>query len=220
VNVAQVGRLTTQWQQIVEGNITTPPISLYNEAINENFVVFAAISVASKPDSTVFDVYALINNTSPVLWKKSITGFSASKRIYLVQDPRSGFWIYAQNSTDLSLLRLSEKDGEVIQVADFGGLIGSVCDKNECVISSHATISHANADVYLFLGVLNRAKKSSFVFALDLTTLQIAWRYELAQSNNTIVYPIGQFPVAVDDNWEPYVVFNTNVGDIYAIGAV
>lgn len=141
-----------------------------------------------------------------LLWDYATGGPAAASA---ARDPRGGLWVFALGAT--SLVRLSEKDGALLDTIDLPSLTGVAGARPWSGIG----ITHGRKGQPVLI-VSARTTSAAWVIAIDVTARSLIWKAHVG-SDSYGDLPRGQWPILAGGDGKRVLVFTTRNG-VRALG--
>ncbi len=130
------------------------------------------------------------------------------------KDPRGGLWYYAFRRSQI--LRLDETDGHLVQTINVDTFIA---DSATFVPSSVMTITGKPDAPVMILAASSSSYSRTYIVAIDLTVDagSLLWSYRIDEGKGTSGAAMGQFPIQINSEDKPVVVFSTYGNGVWAL---
>jgi PQQ-like domain len=156
-------------------------------------------------------------SSSRVLWVKE---FRATFGVSPAQDPRGGLWVHFVAPDGLTLMRLAEDTGALMQEINVSGVLGV---EPGYVAHSVTMLGKTAADaVVLMFGAQpsGTAATPTYVAAVDVSTTaagRLLWKHQVGANKDENAAG-GQFPVLVNDNGARRILFQGSKRSTFVVG--
>jgi outer membrane protein assembly factor BamB len=130
-------------------------------------------------------------------------------------DPREsgGIWYFAFASSEL--LRLDEISGGLIQTIDVDSIVGD--DTGTFIPHSVMTISGDGESPVMMVAAAASNYSRAYVIAIDLNAGSLLWKYQVDEGRGFNGTPAGQYPMLLNSEEEPVVVFSTRQNGVWGL---
>lgn len=128
-------------------------------------------------------------------------------------DPRGGLWVFGAHAP--YLIRMAEEDGAELQRIDLAALHGEAGPW--VPLSAMSVAEGPEGQPILLVTLAHDERLDSWLLAVDLQAEVLLWEVEYGQG--AAGWGAGQFPIVLDAEGAPVVVFTTAAEGIVAVGA-
>jgi hypothetical protein len=134
------------------------------------------------------------------------------------QDPRGGVWTFSTYSSNL--VRLDQSSGSVLQTINVNSLVNPSGSLPGVYLPSSAmTITGTAQNPVMIVSATPLFMQQSYIIAINLNTSQLLWSYRVDQSKGLFGVSFGQYPIVLNANNQPEVVFSTDANGVWALAS-
>jgi hypothetical protein len=200
------GTFQVAWFHAFDGPSSASPVLIGQRLFFDGLVGYRTGTVNAVDD---------LGGSSALAWSARFTGrFGASAS----RDPRGGIWVAPWQSGEL--LRLGEKDGDVVQRIDISTVMGLAPGYSSVTAVS---VSSIDDELVLTFGAQTNASSgdiSPYVVAIDVSSAPqgaARWKFKVS-SNPKLNAATGQMPVVVNAAGSRRIVFRGTRSSTFFIG--
>jgi outer membrane protein assembly factor BamB len=155
-----------------------------------------------------------LGSSAELLWTYPLSALPQSSP---ARDPRGGFWYFVPGSSEL--LRLDEttgdQNGDLIQTINVNDIVND--DTGTFIPHSVMTISGDVESPVMMVAAAASNYSKAYVIAIDLNSGSLLWKYQVDEGKGFYGTPCGQYPILLNSEDEPVVVFSTRQNGVWGL---